>query len=66
MCVCVYERAFDGQEMDKRCLMLFMQKYDTHNSQSERERDTQRDRERERVCVCVSDPKSGCEWESVR
>ena len=51
MCVCVYERAFDGQEMDKRCLMLFMQKYDTHNSQSERERETQRDRERERVCV---------------
>ena len=38
MCgVCVFERAFDGQEMDKRCLMLFMQKYDTHNSQRERE-----------------------------
>ena len=27
--------------MDKRCLMLFMQKYDTHEG------------ERESVCVCV-------------
>ena len=53
--MCVYERAFDGQEMDKRCLMLFMQKYDPHNSQSEsergkeRQRETERDRERQRV-----------------
>ena len=45
--MCVYERAFDGQEMDKRCLMLFMQKYDPHNSQSESERGKERQRETE-------------------